>query len=309
MIEPLVYLNDQTLPASEAHLAIYDKGVVLGATVTEMVRTYHHRLFRLEDHLQRLYRSLNYVGFDIRMSTGEFGEHLEALTEHNVSLIRAEDDLGLVVFVTAGEIEKYAAHEGLKVHAGPTVCAHTFPIDFESLADKLQHGVQLVTPSIRHVPPQCYDPNMKYRSRMHYYLADQQAQLVNPDAIALLLDLDGNVTETSGANFLIVEGNTIVSPTLRNILPGISRSFIRELACELKLEFVERDFQVFHAVNADEALLSSTPYGIMPVSTINGHTIGSGARGPVTQKLIDAWSERVGLDIEEQIMEGSRRLV
>ena len=95
---------------------------------------------------------------------------------------------------------------------------------FELWAKKMQTAQHLVTPSIRHVPPQCYDPKMKYRSRMHYYLADQEARLVDPEAVALLLDLDGNVTETSGANFLIVEHGTIVSPTLRNTLPGVSRA-------------------------------------------------------------------------------------
>src|SRR5690606_32543709 len=99
---------------------------------------------------------------------------------------------------------------------------------WELWAEKLQVGQHLVTPSIRHVPPQCYDPKMKYRSRMHYFLADQEARLVDPHAAALLLDLDGNVTETSGSNFLMVERGQIISPTLRNTLPGISRATIRE---------------------------------------------------------------------------------
>ena len=86
---------------------------------------------------------------------------------------------------------------------------HTFPMPFELWATKMFVGQHFVTPSIRHVPPQCFDPKMKYRSRMHYYLADQEARLVDPDAAALLLDLDGNVTETSGANFFIVERGTV----------------------------------------------------------------------------------------------------
>jgi branched-chain amino acid aminotransferase len=148
---------------------------------------------------------------------------------------------------------------------------------------------------------------MKYRSRMHYYLADQEAHLVDPAAAALLLDLDGNVTETSGANFLMVEDGTIVSPTLRNILPGVSRAVVRELATRLGIGFVERDFQVFNVINADESFLASTPFCLMPVTRINGSTIGDGRLGPVYRRLIDAWSAEVGLDIPHQIAAGAAR--
>jgi branched-chain amino acid aminotransferase len=180
-------------------------------------------------------------------------------------------------------------------------------LPFELWADKIQNGVHVVTPSIRHVPPQCYDPKVKYRSRMHYFLADQEARLVDPDAVALLLDLDGNVTETSGANFLIVERGTIVSPTLRNTLPGVSRSVVIELASRLGIPFVERDIQVYNVINADEAFTASTPYCLMPVTKINGVAIGDGKPGTVFHRLIAAWSEDVGVDIVGQILEGARK--
>jgi len=307
MTEPVVYLNGKTVPASQARLAIYDAGIVLGATVTEMVRTFHHKLFRLDDHLARLARALRYVRFDIGMSIEELGAACQKVVDHNTKLLGPEDDLGLVIFITAGEYPTYAGSAAGSVRTTPTVCAHTFPMPWEMWATRMTDGLHVVTPSIRHVPPQCYDPNMKYRSRMHYYLGDQEARLVDPNAAALLLDLDGNVTETSGANFLIVEDDMIVSPTLRNILPGISRATIRELASELSIPFVEREFQVFNVINAQEAFTSSTPYCVMPVTRINGLPIGSGKPGPVFAKLLAAWSERVGLDIGRQIADGAKR--
>jgi branched-chain amino acid aminotransferase len=148
---------------------------------------------------------------------------------------------------------------------------------------------------------------MKYRSRMHYYLADKEAQLVDPEAQALLLDLAGNVTETGGANFLIVERGAIVSPTLVNTLPGISRSVVIELAGRLNIPFVERDIQVHSVMNADEAFTASTPYCLLPVTKINGVPIGDGRPGPVLGKLLEAWSERVGLDIAQQIRDEAAR--
>jgi len=305
MVEPLVFLNGGMVPASQAHLAVYDAGVVLGATVSELVRTFRKQLFRLEDHLVRLAHSLHYVRFDIGLSMGQLGQTVRELVAHNADLLGSGGELGLVIFVTAGEYPTYAGSAAGCVRTTPTICAHTFPLPFQLWARKMQTGTHLVTPSVRHVPPQCYDPKMKCRSRMHYYLADQEARLVDPNASALLLDLDGNVAETSAANFLIVQDGTIVSPTLRNTLPGVSRAMVIELAGTLEIPFEVRDFQTFDAINAAEAFLASTPYCLMPVTKINGITIGEGRPGLIYHRLIEAWSKVVGLDVINQIIQGA----
>ena len=307
MTEPLVYLRGQLVPASQAHVAIFDAGVVLGATVTEMTRTFRHAPYRVDDHVDRLFRSLKYTRMDIGMSKAELAKVSRDLVANNVQLVDPADELGLIHFVTAGEFPVYAGSAGRAARLTPTVCAHTFPMPFELWASKLDTGAHLVTPSIRHVPPQCYDPKMKYRSRMHYYLADKEAQLVDPDASALLLDLAGNVTETGGANFLIVEQGTIVSPSLTNTLPGISRQTVIELAQKLGIPFVVKDFQVHSVINADEAFTATTPYCLLPVTKINGLPIGDGRPGPIWKKLLGAWSELVGIDIERQIRESAQR--
>lgn len=307
MTEPLVYLNGRTVPASQAHLAVYDAGVVLGATVTELVRTFKQRLFRLDDHLGRLAHSLHYVRFDIGLSMEAFGKKVQELVAHNAGLLDSEEELGLVIFVTAGEYPTYAGGAAGNVRTTPTVCAHTFPLPFELWSKKIQSGVHLVTPSTRHVPPQCYDPKMKCRSRMHYYLADQEARLVDPEASALLLDLEGNVAETSAANFLMVAEGTIVSPSLRNTLPGVSRATVIELAAKLGVPFEVRDFQPFDAINAAEGFLASTPYCLMPVTKINGIAVGDGRPGAIYRRLVDAWGDSVGFDITRQIVEGAKR--
>jgi len=305
--EPLVYLNGRMVPASQAHLAIFDAGIVLGATVTEMTRTFRHHPWRLREHLERLFRSLRYTRMDIGMTLEQLAQVSEELVAANARLIGPDDELGLIHFVTAGEYATYVGSAGRAARTTPTVCAHTFPMPFELWAPKVRTGVHVITPATRHVPPQCYDPKMKYRSRMHYYLADHEARLVDPDGVALLLDLHGNVTETCGANFLIVEKGNLVSPTTVNTLPGISRATVIELAGKLGIPFVERDLQVYHVMNADEALLSSTPYCLLPVTKINGVPIGAGTPGPMFRRLLAAWSELVGLDIARQIEEGARR--
>jgi branched-subunit amino acid aminotransferase/4-amino-4-deoxychorismate lyase len=272
-----------------------------------MTRTFHRHLWRLADHLDRLYRSLRYTRMDIGLSREQLAGISQELVEHNARLLEEGGEMGLIHFVTAGEYPTYAGSAGRPARTTPTVCAHTFPLPFELWAKKMQVGAHLVTPSIRHVPPQCCDPKMKYRSRMHYYLADHEARLVDPEAQALLLDLAGNVTETSGANFLIVERGTIVSPTTTNTLPGISRATVIELAGNLSIPFVERDIQVHSVMNADEAFTASTPYCLMPVTKLNGVPIADGKPGPMVRRLLTAWSEQVGLDVEKQIQEGARR--
>jgi branched-subunit amino acid aminotransferase/4-amino-4-deoxychorismate lyase len=305
MPEPLVYLSGKMLPASQAHVAIFDAGVVLGATVTEMTRTFRQSPFKLREHLERLYRSLKYTRMEVGLSVDQFEAVSRELVEHNARLLPEGGELGMVHFVTAGELPVYAGMAGRPANMTPTVCAHTFPMPWQLWAKKYRTGSHLVTPSTRHVPPECYDPKMKYRSRMHYYLADKEAQLVDPDAAALLLDLQGNVTETSGANFLIVERGTIVSPTTRNILPGISRAMVIELAAKLGIPFAERDLQVYNVLNADEAFTSTTPYCILPVTKVNGVPIATGRPGPIYRRLLAAWSEHVGVDIERQMLDGA----
>jgi branched-subunit amino acid aminotransferase/4-amino-4-deoxychorismate lyase len=304
--EPFVYLNGRVLPASQASLKIYDAGIVLGATVTEQLRTFHRRLYKLEQHLDRLFRSLRYAQIEINLTKEELAAVSQELVAHHAGLIDESAELGLVQFVTAGEYAAYAGLPSGDRGTGPTVCVHTFPLAFERWASAIQSGVHLVTPSIRHVPPQCYDPKMKCRSRMHFFLAEKEVRRADPAAAALLLDLHGNVTETATGNVLIVEHGTIVSPPVVNILPGISRATVIELAGKLGLGFLERDLHVFDILNAEEAFTSSTPYCLLPATKINGVTIGTGRPGPVFRRLLGAWSQEVGLDIQQQILQGAQ---
>ncbi len=301
MTEPIAYLNGQFIPQSEAKLPVFDAGVVLGATVTEMIRTFGQEPFRLEDHVARIYRSMKYARFDAQLTPEEMTAATLEVTKHNAAILPANKELGIIQFVTAGTFSIYAGSAAGGEKMTPTVCVHTFPLPLHLWAKGLKTGLHAVTPSNRHVPPQCIDPKMKYRSRLHYWLAEQEAKDVDPNAATLLLDLDGNVTEFSGGNVLIVKDGTIISPPTRNILPGISRQTVIELAAELGIPFVERDFQTYDVCNADEAFETTTPFCLMPVTKINNIPIGNGKPGPVGLRLLDAWGATVGLDIVAQM--------
>jgi branched-chain amino acid aminotransferase len=305
MSEPLAFLNGRISPVSQAMLPVWDLGVVMGASVTEMARTFHHECFRLRDHVDRLFRSLKHVGFEVEVTREVLIDLVNELLEHNARLIRPHHDLGVSMFVTAGTSLVYTGYEGMASHKKPTVCVHTFPLPFELWAEKYTAGQHVVTPSVRHLPPECLDPKIKARSRMHWYLADEQARLVDPKAIALLLDRNDNITETSTANFFFVRNGRIHTATGRNTLAGISQQVVKELADQLDLPFEQGDFQTYDVINADEAFTSSTPYGILPVTRINQRPIGDGRVGPVYGELLKLWNQLVGVDIAAQMQTGA----
>ncbi len=299
--EPVVYLNDRFVPASQAHLNVYDLGIVLGATLTEMTRTFAHRPFRLDDHVRRLYRSARYAGINLPLSAGDMIARSEELIRRNGALIGPDDELGMVHFVTPGENRIYAGSAAASARLTPTVCIHSFPLPFVEWRHLVAEGAHVVTPSIRHIPPQCIDPKMKNRSRLHWWIADQQTHAVDPRATSLLLDLEGNLTECSGSNLVLVNGRTIYTPTSRNILEGVSLVTVRDLASQLGWGWVEKDLQVYDLVNADEAWLTTTPYCMAPVTKVNGTPIGDGRPGPAYHEMMAAWSRLVGMDILAQI--------
>lgn len=302
--DPLVYMSGSFIPASDAGLKIYDAGIVLGATVTDLVRTFRKGLYRLEDHVSRFYRSCKYAQILPRISPEELVSVSHRLIDHNGALLKDGAELALVTFITPGVFPVYAGSAGLAGTGEPTHVVHTFPLPFGLWKVFFTEGVHVVTPSIRHVPAQCVDPKMKCRSRMHWWLADREAHLADPKAVSLLLDLDGNITETSGANFLIVRDGRVISPSPRSILPGVSLTTVRELCGELGIPFSERDLQVHDVINADEAFLATTPYCMAPVTRINGIGIGDGKpMGEVFRRIVEAWSRRVGLDIVRQVVE------
>lgn len=301
-IEPVVFHNGKIVPASQAKLNIFDLGIVLGATLTEMTRTFKHKAFRLDDHLDRLFRSLRYANLHPETTREQMRAATLELIEKNAKLIAPEQDLGVVHFVTPGENPIYAGAAAAAARLTPTVVIHSFPLPFSAWRHLITDGAHLVTPSIRHVPSECVDPKMKNRSRLHWWLADQQSRAVDPKAISLLLDLDGNVTECSGSNFVVIDGDTILSPRANNILWGVSLQTVKELAPKLGMKFEERDMQPYHVANAEEAWLTTTPYCIAPVTRYNGQPVCGGKPGPKFAKMLDAWSTLVGMDVRAQIV-------
>ena len=299
MSRPLAYLNGRFLPQEEARLPLHDAGFVLGATATDLGRTFHHRLFRLADHLARFRRSCQAARIPQPVADEELARIAEELVAQNAQGMDAGQELALVIFATPGPIGYYGGLPGGPGEGPPTLGLHTFPLPFARYARLFREGARLIIPATRHVPALCVDPRIKMRSRLFWWLAEQEAHQADPLASALLLDLNGHVTETAAANFLIVKNGRVISPPRASILEGVSLRVAEELCGKLHIGFEERPLTTYDCLTADEALLASTPYCLAGVSRINGAPLTW--PGPILQRLLAAWGEAVGLDIRKQI--------
>lgn len=300
MSDPIAILNGTVTPISRATLSVFDNGFVHGAAVGDLVRTFGHVPFRLADHIERLRRGIELLGIEHAPSDDEWESAVGQVVEHNAGLIPPQDDLGIILFATPGWNPTY-----LPSNADRPTCTwgvHTFPLPFDRMADGMRNGRRLVIPFRRHMPGECLDSTIKWRNRIHWYLADRDAKAVDPHSAALLVDFDGHITETSTANFFVVKDGAIRAPLAENTLDGISRRVVFELAAELGIDCEYADLTPEDAYAADEAFLSSTTCCLMPVAGVDGHAPSSPIPGPVYTRLIDAWNERVGLHIIGQIL-------
>ncbi|MFN0021354.1 MAG: aminotransferase class IV [Pirellulaceae bacterium] len=298
MSEPLAYLNGRYVPFSQAAIPVTDGGFVQGVTVAEQLRTFGGKLFRLEQHLDRLTRSLAIVGIELGMTVEKLGEIARELVAKNHALLQPGDDLGLSMFVTPGP---YSTFAGSGVPLGPTVGIHTYPLPFQLWHEKYERGESLVVTDVMQVPSACWPTELKCRSRMHYYLADRAARAKEPGARALMLEERGYVTEASTANILVYYRDVgLVSPPHEMILPGVSAAVVEKFAAALGIPFSYRSLTVDDVAAADEALLCSTSPCIWPVTRLNGRPIGNGEPGAIARRVLAAWSALVGLDIAAQ---------
>ena len=298
MSEPLAWINGLLQPFSQTGLPVWDLGVVAGAAVTEMARTYHHRPFRLDQHIDRLTNSLSALGFPQRWSSEELATAAREIIRNNAALISKNQDLGIVLFSTAGSNPTYLA--GLADQL--TTVIHTFVLPFQLWRSSLQHGVRLRIPNVRQIPEDCFPVEHKVRNRLHWWLADQQAARLEPGSKALLLDHAGFITETSTSCFFLVHDGKISTPD-RGTLKSLSSEVVEESAAVLQIPFFRRQISVDELSSADEAFLSSTPVGLLPVSHINGRPFEISQPTSVFSRLAAKWETLTGLNPAQQILD------
>ncbi|HEY0983780.1 aminotransferase class IV [Schlesneria sp.] len=295
--ERQVYLSGQMVPESEAKISIFDSAIMLGDCLTESTRTFRHKPFRLEDHITRLYRSLKVCRVNPGLTPDEMTRVTLQVLEANRSLMGEDDDCWIVHNISRGLMKPGPTAAQM---SPATVMIFTSPMDLRGWARYYTEGCHAVTSFSRAIPAQSLDARIKNRSRLFYTLADSEARMVDPDAQVVILDIDGNVSENKGGNIFAVIDGELRTPSTENCLAGISRQTVIELAHELGIGVRETRLQMYDLSTADEVFFTSTPYCMMPATRFNGLPVADGKVGPVTKRLLKAWSDQVGVDIVGQ---------
>ena len=294
MTDYTAYFCGEWVPMSQVRIDPLDRGFLVGDCVFDVARTFNGKSFRMREHVDRLYRSLKYVRIDPGLSLEELARLSEEVIARNEPLRHEVGDYQIWQFVTRGR--------GRWAHkAGPPaigICPRQIGFSrYAHLYDQGAHGVIVRT---RSFSPDALDPKVKNFSRMNFNLAELEASDVDPEGWPILTDSRGNVTEGVGYNFFIVTGGVIRTPGDRNVLQGVSRAVVLDLARELGIPAVEDDVQPYDVYTADEAFFTSTSPCVLPVSRVDRRPIGTGKPGPTVARLLQAWSEVVGMDIVEQ---------
>jgi len=293
--EWVVWLNGELVPEHQAVVPIRDRGFKYGDAAFDTTRTFGHRIFKLEEHLDRFYRSLRYLQIDPGVSRDTLVEATEAVAAKCLKCVGEADDIWLTQRVTRGLDPADRARWPDYPERTVIVEAAVLPLRQRSASYK--NGLRVATPSVRRPSTDAVSPRAKTHNYLNLVLADLEVQARDPDALAVLLDDAGNFAEGKGSNIFFVRDGAILTPKEQNVLPGVSRQTTMDLAAEAGLRVEEADLDMFDAYSAEESFVTSTSFCICPVASINGVTVGDGAvPGPITRQLIDAYVKFVDFD-------------
>ncbi len=295
MQEITYWVDGAFVPASKALVPINNRGYRLGDGVFDTERTFNGALFRLEAHLERLERSLKYTRISLGMSLDRLAQLTQEVVERNRPLLEQYGDFWVTQTVSRGGGKSVT-------ETGPALVSIIVePLPFSRYAPYYESGIAVVAPAMRSTSQQGLDPKLKATSRLNMVLADIEAKQVDPEALALLLDEQGNLAEVIYGNLFLVRGGAIRTPTSRSILEGVTRDTTLGLIRKQGLPATETELQLYDLFTADEAFVTTTSYCVMPVGKVNGSPVGKSVPGPITRRLMDAWSAMVRLDYVAQM--------
>ena len=300
--ERVAWFNGKFMPEREVLIPFRDSSWIYGDGCFDMTRSFGHRLFKVKEHVDRLYRSLKYLRIDAGFGPPQMCALTEELFERNRHLLGVDDDYWVGQRISRGI--RQVDGENLDHPSGPNIVLECAPLPFAKRAKLFKHGIRVVVPSHRRVPPDSLTPRAKTHNYLNLIVADQEVQSIDPEAWAVLLDINGNLAEGLGSNIFIVRRDEIVTPREKFVLPGVSRQTVIELARAERFAVHEADVDLYDAYNADEVFLTSTSLCICPVTRVNGVDIGPKGQvwGPVTQRLADAYRRLVDCDFAGQYL-------
>jgi branched-chain amino acid aminotransferase len=286
----LVNINGELKPRSEAVVSVFDSGFMLGDGVWEGLRAHAGRIAFLDRHLDRLFEGAKAIAMDIGLSRGELTKRLYDTLDAN----EMTDGVHIRLMVTRGLRSTPYQDPRVIVSGATVVIAAEYKQPPEGLHER---GLKLFTVHVRRGDPAVQDQKINSHSKLNCILASIQATQAGADE-ALMLDPHGFVATCNSTHFFIVRNGEVWTSSGKYCLGGITRGLALEVAREAGITAIEKDFSLTDVYGADEAFVTGTFAGIVPVREIDGRQLT--CRGPLVERLQRLYAERVERDAAEQ---------
>ena len=281
--ELLVYIDGKFYPKSEAKISVYDHGLLYGDGVFEGIRAYNGIVFKLKEHIDRLYKSAHPIFLKIPLTKEQLSEAvLETLRKNNLT----NAYIRLVVTRGVGDL-------GLDPRKcpKPTIIIITEPLLQLHSAEKVENGISTIITWVKRNPVDTATHEMKSLNYLNSILGKIEANNTGADE-AICLNKTGYVCEGVGENIFIVrDGEIITPPVSSGALNGITRAVIIRLAKKLGIEVIERNITPNELFTADEAFFTGTAAEVAPIREVNKRVIGAGKPGPVTKRIMQEFEK------------------
>ena len=280
--ESAIYIDGKFLPESEAKISVFDHGLLYGDGIFEGIRFYNGRVFRLEEHLDRLWDSARSICLEIPMTLAE-------MTEALLETIRRND-------LREGYIRLIVTRGVGNLGLNPAQCKTPSVIIIAATIalyprEVYENGLTVVTCATRRTNPGALNPAVKSLNYLNNVMARIEANLAGADE-ALMLNDAGNVAECTADNiFIIKRGQVFTPPIAAGALRGITRSVVLDIAAEVGIKISETEITRHDVFVADECFLTGTAAELIPVIKVDGRTIGTGKPGPITARMIERFRE------------------
>ena len=279
----LVYVNGEMVPMKEAKISVFDRGFQYGDGVFEGLRAYDGKIFKLKEHVDRLFRSAKAINIVIPISKEEFSEALKRVVREN-----GFRDAHIKPQVTRGNAWKLGLDP--RNTTTPNIVIPARPIGKSMF--ETEKGFKLAAVSVRKIPALCLDPRIKSINYLVNILARMEALASGADE-AIMLDIHGYVSEGAGDNIFLVKEGELYTPEVQDALEGITRETVIGLAGRMKIKVHETRLTLYDVYNADEIFITGSGAGIVPVTEVDKRIVSQGKTGPITKCLMDAYDEEV----------------
>jgi branched-chain amino acid aminotransferase len=286
----LIYVNGSLAPRAQAVVSVFDAGFILGDGVWEGLRVSNGHPAFLEQHLDRLYEGAAAIMLDVGLTRDELTAEIYRTLDANGM---TGDGIHVRLMVTRGP--KSTPYQDPRMSAGPAtivmICEYKDP-----LPATVQQGLSLFTVHVRRSSPDILDPKLNAHSKLNDITACIQAYTAGADE-ALMLDPHGFVATCNSTHFFIVRRGEVWTSSGMYCLGGITRSNVLRVCEEAGITAREKSFSLTEVYSADEAFVTGTFAGLVPVHTVDGRTIGAGERGPMVERLQELYKALVRRDV------------